>query len=133
MNEKQAMEVLKAILDLATSKGVFSKIDESLRCEYKNFCILVDKLTRISLQLYDLENIKLRGFKYGYDLDHRVSKINGFKNNIEPHFIAHISNLQIVTSSINRTKQHNSNLDINYILNETNNDEKYLGIIKDIK
>ena len=29
MNEKQALEVIKAILDLATSKGVFSKIDES--------------------------------------------------------------------------------------------------------
>jgi hypothetical protein len=29
MNEKQALEILKAILDLATSKGVFSKIDES--------------------------------------------------------------------------------------------------------
>jgi hypothetical protein len=30
MNEKQALEVIKVILDLATSKGVFSKIDESL-------------------------------------------------------------------------------------------------------
>ena len=30
MNEKQALEVIKAILDLATSKGVFTKIDESL-------------------------------------------------------------------------------------------------------
>jgi hypothetical protein len=29
MNEKQALEIIKAILDLATSKGVFSKIDES--------------------------------------------------------------------------------------------------------
>jgi hypothetical protein len=29
MNEKQALEIIKAILDLATQKGVFSKIDES--------------------------------------------------------------------------------------------------------
>lgn len=29
MNEKQALEVIKAILDLATSKGLFTKIDES--------------------------------------------------------------------------------------------------------
>ena len=29
MNEKQALEIIKAILDLATSTGVFSKIDES--------------------------------------------------------------------------------------------------------
>ena len=29
MNEKQALEVIKAILDLATQNGVFTKIDES--------------------------------------------------------------------------------------------------------
>ncbi len=106
-----------------------SKIDESLRNEYKKYCILVDKLTRVSLQLYDLENIHLRGFKYGYDLDHRVSKIYGFKNNVGPEIIAHISNLEIITSSKNRTKQHKSNLDITYILNETKKDVNYLEII----
>ena len=29
MNEKQALEIIKSVLDLATSKGVFIKIDES--------------------------------------------------------------------------------------------------------
>lgn len=29
MNEKQALEVLKAALDLATQKGVFSNLDSS--------------------------------------------------------------------------------------------------------
>lgn len=29
MNEKQALEVLKAALDLSTSKGVFSTLDQS--------------------------------------------------------------------------------------------------------
>lgn len=29
MNEKQALEIIKAILDVATSKGIFSKIDDS--------------------------------------------------------------------------------------------------------
>ena len=29
MNEKQALDVIKAALDLATQKGVFSRLDES--------------------------------------------------------------------------------------------------------
>ena len=29
MNEKQALEIIKAILDLATQKGVFVKMDEA--------------------------------------------------------------------------------------------------------
>jgi aspartate/methionine/tyrosine aminotransferase len=29
MNEKQALEIIKAILDLATQKGIFVKMDEA--------------------------------------------------------------------------------------------------------
>jgi hypothetical protein len=29
MNEKQALEIIKAILNLATSKGIFIKMDEA--------------------------------------------------------------------------------------------------------
>lgn len=106
-----------------------SKIGADLKNDYKLYCISVDKFTRISLQIYDLENIHLRGFKHGYDLDHRVSKIHGFKNSIQPQVIGHISNLKIITSTDNRKKQHKSNLDISDILIKYNNDSKYLEII----
>jgi len=43
MNEKQALEILKAILDLATSKGVFSKIDESFTA-IQAFNVIAEKL-----------------------------------------------------------------------------------------
>ena len=42
MNEKQALEVIRAILDLATSKGVFSKIDESFTA-IQAFNIIAEK------------------------------------------------------------------------------------------
>lgn len=43
MNEKQALEIIKAILDLATSKGVFSKIDESFTA-IQAFNVIAEKL-----------------------------------------------------------------------------------------
>lgn len=42
MNEKQALEVIRAILDLATSKGVFVKIDESFTA-IQAFNIIAEK------------------------------------------------------------------------------------------
>ncbi len=42
MNEKQALEVIKAILDLATQKGVFTKIDESFTA-IQAFNIIAEK------------------------------------------------------------------------------------------
>lgn len=106
-----------------------SKIDKKLRTEFKKYCMMVEKYTRLSLQLFDLKNIELRGLSNGYDLDHKISKIYGFKNNISPETIGHISNLEIITSKENRKKQHNSNLDINYVLECFNSDKKYLKII----
>jgi hypothetical protein len=110
-----------------------SKINNDQKKEYKKYCILVDKFTRISLQIYNLENIHLRGLTNGYDLDHRVSKIFGFKNEIIPEVVAHISNLQIITSSENRIKQHNSNINVSEILENYKKDDNYKDIIKQIK
>jgi hypothetical protein len=106
-----------------------SKIPKSERGEYQQYCILVDKFTRVSLSLNDLIDIDLRGKKYGYDLDHKVSKINGFKNNIKPEIIGHISNLEVITSNENRTKQHNSSQSILLITEEYNKDINYINII----
>lgn len=43
MNQKQALEIIKAILDLATSKGVFVKIDESFTA-IQAYNIIAEKL-----------------------------------------------------------------------------------------
>jgi len=110
-----------------------SKIDVDLKGEYKSYCTLVDKFTRISLQIYDLENIHLRGVDKGYDLDHKVSKINGFMGDISPEIIGHISNLEIITSRENRIKQHNSSQNVQFIIDQFNMDGEYLNIINNHK
>ena len=107
-----------------------SKIPKHMRKKYTEYCYKVNKFSRISLQLHELENINLRGVINGYDLDHKVSKINGFKNNILPEIIGHISNLAIITMTENRKKQHNSSEKIEEITIKFEKDKQYQDIIE---
>lgn len=109
---------------ISLSNSKITKEDKKL---FDNYSIKVDKLTRISLSINKLDLIELRGIKEGYDLDHIVSKVNGFRNNIDPCIIAHISNLRIIRSSQNRKKQHKSDIDIEVIT------DKYINDISDYK
>lgn len=43
MKEKQALEIIKAILDIATQKGVFTKIDESFTA-IQAYNVIAEKL-----------------------------------------------------------------------------------------
>lgn len=109
-----------------------SKIERSERGEFNNYIVDVNKYTRISLNMNKLLMIELRGQTNGYDLDHIVSKIDGFKNSIAPYIIGHISNLRIIDSSYNRKKQHNSDKEISDITDSYNSDIKYKKLVNDI-
>lgn len=109
-----------------------SKIDKSKRGDFIRYVIDVNKFTRISLNIHDILLKELRGKKEGYDLDHLVSKIDGFKNNIPPYIIGHISNLKIVKDSYNRKKQHKSDIDIQEILDKYELDTVYKSIVGNI-
>lgn len=110
-----------------------SKIQIEHKNKFKEYICEVDKYTRLSIGNKKLYNIELRGFEFGYDLDHRFSKIDGFKNNIPSYIIGHISNLKIVDSSYNRKKQHNSDIDVEFIIKEFENDIEYKKIVTDIE
>ena len=92
----------------------------------------MNRFTRISIEMNQLENLELRGQDKGYDLDHIVSKINGFKQNIPSYIIGHISNLRIVESTYNRKKQHKSDIPIEKILEQFENDLEYKKLIFNI-
>lgn len=109
-----------------------SKIDISSREEFKKYIIDVDRFTRISLNMNNIEGLELRGKENGYDLDHIVSKIYGFINNIPPYIISHISNLRIIESSYNRKKSHRSDLPICDIIEKFELDDEYKEIINKI-
>jgi len=104
-----------------------SKIDKSLKKDYINYCNIVNRFTRLSLQINDIENIKLRGLEYGYDLDHKISKLYGFLNKIKPEIIGHYSNLEIIHNKINRSKQEECSITINEIISKYSNDLNYIS------
>lgn len=109
-----------------------SKIDKTKKTEFASYILEVNKFTRMSLNMNNLFMIEMRGKENGYDLDHLVSKIDGFKNKIPSYIIGHISNLKIVESSYNRKKQHNSDISIVEIIEKYELDDEYKILINSI-
>jgi hypothetical protein len=109
-----------------------SKIKREDRDKFKDYIYQVNKFTRISIEMNILENLELRGQERGFDLDHVVSKVNGFKQGIPPYIIGHISNLKIVESTYNRKKQHRSDMPVEKIIEQFENDTKYKKLIFDL-
>lgn len=71
----------------------------SLQRKYKNLCW---RLTNLNAVL--LPDIHLRAFKGGYHVDHIVPIVYGFKNNINPHYIASLDNLRMIPEKDNLSK-----------------------------
>lgn len=109
-----------------------SKIETKDRDIFKEYIYEVNKFTRVSIEMNNLDKLELRGKENGYDLDHIVSKVNGFKNKIPAYIIGHISNLRVVESSYNRKKQHKSELPIEFIIDKFESDDVYKKLILDI-
>jgi len=88
--------------------------------EYQKYSIKVYKITHNNLKLFKnkIQNLHLRGWKYGYDLDHRFSIYDGFNQNIDPEIIGHYKNLEIIKASKNRSKNKKSSITLNELLNK---------------
>jgi hypothetical protein len=110
-----------------------SKIKKEDVDKFKYYVCEVNKYTRLSLCKNIIDDIELRGKEFGYDLDHTFSKVDGFRNGIPPYIIGHISNLKIIESGYNRKKQHKSNIEIENIIHEYENDIEYRKIVNDIE
>ena len=82
--------------------------------------MIVYKVTYKSLIDYgnEIKNLELRGYKYGYDLDHIVSIFKGFNESIDPKIIGHWKNLRIIKSSKNRSKGKSSSIKISELINK---------------
>jgi hypothetical protein len=85
------------------------------RPKYFNYKSKVMSITR-KQPINLLENFdKMRGLagtKNGYQLDHIITIKNGFENNINPHIIGNIKNLQFISWEENLHKNKNSNINI---------------------
>jgi len=69
--------------------------------KFNLYCKLVDIETSKNLKY--IKNINLRS--YEWHLDHKYSKIQGFKDNILPYIIGSMHNLEIIHKSINCSKK----------------------------
>lgn len=107
-----------------------SKISIKDKTDFEKYIKDVNSFTRISLSINTLKNIELRGKIYNFDLDHIISKVDGFKNNIPSYILGHISNLRIIPASQNRIKQHKSDLKLETIIENFNKDIEYRSLIQ---
>jgi len=99
--------------------------------EFKIYKELVNKITNLSLNLFELKNIDLRGLKN--QLDHKVSIYYGFIHNIEPYIIGSIYNLRIVSANINCSKQELCSFSVTKLIKLVENNELYLKIKENYK
>ena len=85
--------------------------------EYVRQCWLY---TNVSLSVYDLENIELRGKEYGFSLDHVYSINAGFLNDVDPKYIGHITNLKVVDELYNSSKGAKCDKSLDELITEYN-------------
>lgn len=57
-----------------------------------------------NIDLHEVENIELRGTKYGFSLDHKYSIKQAFLDGISPEIVGNNINLEIITISENSSK-----------------------------
>jgi len=99
------------------------RIDPNLLQKYKAYVKKVYTETDRSIKLHGhkIENLFLRGRKFGYQLDHMYSIYNGFNDNTDPKIVGHWKNLRIITGSENIRKFNKSSLTLNELLKEMEN------------
>jgi hypothetical protein len=87
-------------------------LDPELKTEWQRYEQEVDRLTNQNYKKYKEiinPNNLLRGRTRGtYQLDHIMSKMDGFTEGVEPELIAHPANLRMLTSSENQSKNSKS-------------------------
>jgi len=86
--------------------------------EFRFYSLKVHRLTRQQVKKYHnkIENIELRGFEKGYELDHKFSIYEGFIKNLPAEYIANYKNLKVIPIRKNRIKRTNSSISYQTLL-----------------
>jgi len=102
-----------------TRKSVEAKVGMSykewqiVRGEYNKYCAEVRKITTAQ-PLSNLINYDKRGSEY--HVDHKFSMCEGFRQQISPEIIGHITNLTMITSQENITKNKKCSVTLQQLL-----------------
>jgi hypothetical protein len=110
------VNVRDKIVSTKLKRGIYKSLEH--RSEYRKYSDSVRAITK-QQPINKLENFHKRG-KSGkpgsFQLDHMYSVKDGFINNVSPEIIGHISNLQMLPSTENRKKWHNSSITLEQLL-----------------
>jgi hypothetical protein len=86
--------------------------DPLLKTEWQRYEQTVDRLTNQNYKKYkdiiNPSNLQRGRTKGTYQLDHIMSKLDGFSNGIDPESIAHPANLRMMSSTENQSKSSKS-------------------------
>jgi len=89
---------------------------------FEKYCKIVNFETRQSMKLYK-NDINPMNYELGrgkYHIDHKYSKMEGFKQNIDPKIIGSKHNIEIITESDNCSKQDKCSITKEELFNEYN-------------
>lgn len=88
--------------------------------EYERYQQKVYKQTEKMIRKYKdkIVNIDLRGRKHGYQIDHKYSVLEGFKNNIDPYIVSHVKNLEILKDNDNTRKLDKCSITLEELIEE---------------
>jgi len=84
--------------------------------EWRAYAMLVDRVTRCQ-PINTLTNFENRGPK-NFHLDHKYSKLEGFKNKISPDVIGHICNLEMIPYNENTSKRDKCSITLETLLED---------------
>jgi len=106
---ERSIEVQNKVMKTKIENGIATPLNK--KEDFEMYSILVDKITKKQpIQL--LPNYDKRSHynfnEKGYHLDHKISKFDGFTNNIPVHIIGSISNLQFIPLKENCSKRMKS-------------------------
>ena len=83
----------------------------------------VRKLSEKNFKRYYVDDKNLRGGEY--ELDHRYSIYEGFKNDVPECIVADLCNLQIIPKSENRKKGSKCSIELDELLEQITENEEY--------
>jgi len=100
------------------------RIDPKLIPEYEKYVRKIKILTEKNVIKYKdkIKNIDLRGLKFGYQLDHKYSINEGFRNRVDPKIISHYKNFKIIKDDINRSKGASCSISLTKLIKDINNE-----------
>ena len=97
-------------------------LDPALKTDWQRYEQEVDRLTNQNYKKYkeiiNPDNLTRGRTRGTYQLDHVMSKIDGFKEGADPKLISHPANLRMLTSTENQSKNSKSQYTKNQLLEE---------------